>query len=233
LKFLTSGFRFHTLNSLIFGRLSRRKDVGVEARRRRRRKTRTSERGNSGRIPQESRGVECRAYTGVCRVPDPRPSPYKLHRGPLDGGPLHRKIRPPGASRRRATDIHVTLLPYRYQSRRHNTARRTYHHRYTRTRRNRSATVRRGERDRGRGKEREKERTGEEKKSSSILVTNRFDTFLPPFVSNVAYTRWTAVRETRKQLPLTMGSRDERVERAYHLFAAVFNLWRRLERLSA
>jgi len=29
--------------------------------------------------------------------------------------------------------------------------------------------------------------SGEEEKSSSILVTNRFDTFLPPFVSNVAY----------------------------------------------
>lgn len=61
-------------------------------------------------------------HTGVCRVPDPRPSPYTLHRGPVDGGPVHRKIRPPGASRRRATDNHVTLLLYRYRSRRHNTA---------------------------------------------------------------------------------------------------------------
>lgn len=50
-------------------------------------------------------------------MPDPRPSPHTRHRGPVDGGPLHRKIRPPGASRRRATDIHVTLLPYRYTSR--------------------------------------------------------------------------------------------------------------------
>lgn len=40
-----------------------------------------------GRIPQESRGAERRAATGVCRVPDPRPSPYRLHRGPPDGGP--------------------------------------------------------------------------------------------------------------------------------------------------
>lgn len=76
--------------------------------------------------PVEQSGV----HTGVCRVPDPRPSPYRLHRGPVDGGPVHRKIRPPGASRRRATDNHVTLLPYRYRSRRHNTARPTYHRRY-------------------------------------------------------------------------------------------------------
>jgi len=69
----------------------------------------------SRRNPAESSAV----HTGVCRVPDSRPSPYRRHRGPLDGGPLHRKIRPPGASRRRATDIHVTLLPYRYQPRRH------------------------------------------------------------------------------------------------------------------
>lgn len=71
--------------------------------------------------PVERSGV----HTGVCRVPDPRPSPYTLHRGPVDGGPVHRKIRPPGASRRRATDNHVTLLLYRYRSRRHNTAPRT------------------------------------------------------------------------------------------------------------
>lgn len=141
----------------------------------------------------------CRApcNTGVCRVPDPRPSAYRLHRGPLDGGPLHRKIRPPGASRRRATDIHVTLLPYRYQSRRHNTARRTYHHRYTcrrETTRNRAGGKRKSEREREReGRLRGAEgKDTEEEKSSSILVTNRFDTFLPPFVSNVAYTRWTA-----------------------------------------
>lgn len=104
----------------------------------------------------------------------------------MDGGPLHRKIRPPGASRRRATDIHVTLLPYRYQSRRHNTAQRTYHHRYIHregTRRNRSEKEREGEEEVDR----------EQEKSSSILVTNRFDTFLPPFVSNIAYTRWTTV----------------------------------------
>ncbi|CAK9832961.1 hypothetical protein ANTRET_LOCUS9713 [Anthophora retusa] len=33
----------------------------------------------------------------------------------MDGDPVHRKIRPPGASRRRATDNHVTLLPYSYE----------------------------------------------------------------------------------------------------------------------
>lgn len=80
---------------------------------------RQEEEEESRRNPVERSGV----HTGVCRVPDPRPSPYKLHRGPLDGAllpPLRRKIRPPGASRRRATDNHVTLLPYRYQSRRHN-----------------------------------------------------------------------------------------------------------------
>jgi hypothetical protein len=137
----------------------------------------------SRRNPAESSAV----HTGVCRVPDSRPSPYRRHRGPLDGGPLHRKIRPPGASRRRATDIHVTLLPYRYQPRRHNTARRTYHHRYTR----------RGERERERGEQEPVRRSGEEEKSSSILVTNRFDTFLPPFVSNVAYARWTERDESR------------------------------------
>lgn len=84
---------------------------------------RTSERGELGSEwnPVERSGV----HTGVCRVPDPRPSPYTLHRGPVDGGPVHRKIRPPGASRRRATDNHVTLLLYRYRSRRHNTAPRT------------------------------------------------------------------------------------------------------------
>lgn len=75
-------------------------------------------RGSAERNPVERSGV----HTGVCRVPDPRPSPYTLHRGPVDGGPVHRKIRPPGASRRRATDNHVTLLLYRYRSRRHNTA---------------------------------------------------------------------------------------------------------------
>lgn len=107
--------------------------------------------------PVERSGV----HTGVCRVPDPRPSPYRLHRGPLDGGPVHRKIRPPGASRRRATDNHVTLLPYRYRSRRHNTARRTYHRRYAPLARLRKR---------------------ETKKSSSILVTNRFDIFLLLFI---------------------------------------------------
>lgn len=53
-------------------------------------------------------------------------------------------------------------------------------------------------------RERERERVGRgaggrggeedrEEKSSSILVTNRFDMFLPPFVSNAAYPRWTTV----------------------------------------
>lgn len=71
-----------------------------------------------------------------------------------------------------------------------------------------------------REKVKEKEREGrlrgaegedtEEEKSSSILVTNRFDTFLPPFVSNVAYTRWTAARGSRKRLPLATSDREER-----------------------
>lgn len=148
----------------------------------------------SRRNPAESSAVHIR---GCAACQTRGPLRISFTGGPLDGGRLHRKIRPPGASRRRATDIHVTLLPYRYQSRRHNTARRTYHHRYTRrrgTRRNRSATVRRGKKA-GEERERKRERRGEngEKKSSSILVTNRFNTFLPPFVSNVAYTRWTAV----------------------------------------
>lgn len=102
-------------------------------------------------------------HTGVCRVPDPRPSPYTLHRGPVDGGPVHRKIRPPGASRRRATDNHVTLLLYRYRSRRHNTAPRP-------TVPPPLCAARGGKR--GRAK----------KKSSSILVTNRFDIFLLLFI---------------------------------------------------
>lgn len=110
-------------------------------------------------------------HTGVCRVPDPRPSPYTLHRGPVDGGPVHRKIRPPGASRRRATDNHVTLLLYRYRSRRHNTAPRTVPPR-------RYAPL--GRREKGGGGE---EKGGErKKKSSSILVTNRFDIFLLLFI---------------------------------------------------
>lgn len=117
--------------------------------------------------PVERSGV----HTGVCRVPDPRPSPYTLHRGPVDGGPVHRKIRPPGASRRRATDNHVTLLLYRYRSRRHNTAPRTVPPR-------RYAPLGRREGG-GRGEEKGGER---KKKSSSILVTNRFDIFLLLFI---------------------------------------------------
>ena len=45
--------------------------------------------------------------TGVCRVPDPRL--HALHRGPYG---LHHKVWPPGVIGRRATDNHVTLLPY-------------------------------------------------------------------------------------------------------------------------
>lgn len=84
-----------------------------------------------GRIPQESRGVSSAAHTrgcAACRTGGPLRTVFTG--GPVSRGrgasPLspRRKIRPPGASRRRATDIHVTLLPYRYQSRRHNTARR-------------------------------------------------------------------------------------------------------------
>lgn len=111
-------------------------------------------------------------HTGVCRVPDPRPYPYKLHRGPLDGGPLHRKIRPPGASRRRATDNHVTLLPYRYQSRRHNTARPTYHRRYASCRTEWGTEGYRGVPSRTGGRRGAlwgREEKGKPKESSSIL----------------------------------------------------------------
>lgn len=80
-----------------------------------------------GRIPQESRGAERRvAYGGVPRA-RPEALSVQASQGAPGWGPLFVcKIRPPGARRRRATDIHVTLLPYRYRSRRHNTARRTY-----------------------------------------------------------------------------------------------------------
>lgn len=115
----------------------------------------------------------CAACQDPLRVPGPHP--YRLHRGPLDGGPLHRKIRPPGASRRRATDIHVTLLPYRYQSRRHNTARRTYHHRYIHPSVKEREEIDRQKREGRQGREKREREEEEEEKSSSILVTNRFE----------------------------------------------------------
>lgn len=63
----------------------------------RRKDTATSKRGgDEGDRREGERGIESRRNpaepsaalrTGVCRVPDPRPSPYGLHRGPPDGGP--------------------------------------------------------------------------------------------------------------------------------------------------
>jgi len=166
----------------------------------------------SRRKPAESSAVHIR---GCAACQTRGPLRISFTGGPWMGALLHRKIRPPGASRRRATDIHVTLLPYRYQSRRHNTARRTY-----------TTVIHVGEEreeigrqqwEGGREGHGKREREGGVGRGGGEIIlyfsfTNRFDTFLPPFVSNVAYTRWTTVRETRKQLPLTTGSRDERVE---------------------
>ena len=66
-------------------------------------------------------GVACIRGCAACQTRGP--IRISFTGGPWMGPyspPLRRKIRPPGASRRRATDNHVTLLPYRYQSRRHN-----------------------------------------------------------------------------------------------------------------
>lgn len=71
------------------------------------------------------RGVACIRGCAACQTRGPLRTSTASQGARRMGAPFHRKIRPPGASRRRATDNHVTLLPYRYQSRRHNTARPT------------------------------------------------------------------------------------------------------------
>lgn len=80
----------------------------------------------SRRNPAESSAVLHIRGCAACQTRGPLRTDFTG--GLRMGAPFVCKIRPPGARRRRATDIHVTLLPYRYQSRRHNTARQTTIH---------------------------------------------------------------------------------------------------------